>query len=180
MIPIQLTYRELSPSDAITAYVQKRADKLGRVFDRITGCRVVVEAASGRHPRQAPRYHVKIELKVPRGEIVVGERPSNGGEDVYACVDESFDDALIALKEHVRKMHPDAPPRERTPHGRVVRIFPGDGYGFIEGNDGTELYFHRNSVLHDAFDRLAVGSVVRYAEELGERGPQASTVELSR
>ena len=45
-------------------------------------------------------------------------------------------------------------------------------------SDGQEIYFHRNSVLDDDYSRLAVGSRVTYAEEMGEKGPQASTVKL--
>jgi cold shock CspA family protein len=37
---------------------------------------------------------------------------------------------------------------------------------------------HRNSVIDNAFDRLSVGSEVRFAEEFGEKGAQASTVYL--
>jgi cold shock CspA family protein len=62
------------------------------------------------------------------------------------------------------------------PEGRIIRILREEGYGFIEATDGRELYFHRNSVLDDAFDHLEVGSEVRFAEENGEKGPQASTV----
>jgi cold shock CspA family protein len=39
-----------------------------------------------------------------------------------------------------------------------------------------EIYFHRDSVLHDAFDRLAIGTEVTFVEEEGKKGPQASTV----
>jgi cold shock CspA family protein/ribosome-associated translation inhibitor RaiA len=47
-----------------------------------------------------------------------------------------------------------------------------------ETADGREIYFHRNSVLNGGFARLAVGSHVTFAEELGEKGAQASTVRL--
>jgi cold shock CspA family protein len=63
------------------------------------------------------------------------------------------------------------------PQGRVVRLFPEDGFGFLEAPDGREVYFHRNSVL-EGFDSLEVGSEVRFAEEQGIEGPQASTVSL--
>ena len=46
----------------------------------------------------------------------------------------------------------------------------------FETADGRDIYFHRNSVLDNAFDRLTVGSEVRFVEEIGEKGPQASTV----
>jgi len=49
--------------------------------------------------------------------------------------------------------------------------------GFIEGGDGREVYFHRNAVL-EGFDGLQVGSEVRFAEEQGVEGPQASTVSV--
>jgi cold shock CspA family protein len=44
---------------------------------------------------------------------------------------------------------------------------------------GSEIYFHRHSVLSPGFDHLAVGTEVRFAEEEGDRGPQASTVEIA-
>jgi cold shock CspA family protein len=62
--------------------------------------------------------------------------------------------------------------------GKVARIDSSEEFGFIETPDGRELYFHRNSVLNDAFARLKPGTAVTYAEEEGEKGPQASTVRL--
>ena len=63
-------------------------------------------------------------------------------------------------------------------HGKVLRVFPYEGYGFIDMSDGREVYFHRNSVVDGDFDRLAAGMEVRFSEEAGEQGPQASTVSL--
>jgi cold shock CspA family protein len=47
----------------------------------------------------------------------------------------------------------------------------------LETADRREIYFHRSSVLDGGFDRLKIGVEVRFAEELGEEGPQASTVQ---
>ena len=58
-----------------------------------------------------------------------------------------------------------------------LRIYPDQGFGFLETADGREVYFHRSSVLNGGFDRLAIGTEVRFAEEPGEKGPQASTVQ---
>jgi cold shock CspA family protein len=58
----------------------------------------------------------------------------------------------------------------------VARIFPQDGYGFIATPEGRELYFHRNSVLEPGFDQLEVGTEVRFDEEMGEQGLQATSV----
>jgi cold shock CspA family protein len=54
-----------------------------------------------------------------------------------------------------------------------------EDYGFLQTADGREIYFHKNSVLQPGFDRLEVGTEVYYAEEAGEKGPQASTVRLA-
>jgi cold shock CspA family protein len=66
---------------------------------------------------------------------------------------------------------------ETPPLGRVAKLF--SDYGFVETADGREIYFHRNAVLHDGFDHLAVGAEVEIVEEQGEQGPQASTVRLA-
>jgi cold shock CspA family protein len=57
-----------------------------------------------------------------------------------------------------------------------VRLFAD--YGFAEAPDGQEVYFHKNSVADNAFDKLEVGSEVRLviAENEGVEGAQASTV----
>lgn len=62
--------------------------------------------------------------------------------------------------------------------GVIDRIFTDNGDGFIRGLEGTEYYFHRNSVLHDDFERRKPGTGVRLVAEPGEKGPQASTVEI--
>jgi cold shock CspA family protein len=48
----------------------------------------------------------------------------------------------------------------------------------MQTQDGQEVYFHKNSVGDDAFDRLRIGSEVRLviAESEGVEGAQASTV----
>ena len=60
----------------------------------------------------------------------------------------------------------------------VAKLWPELGYGFVLGGDGREIYFHRNSVADDAFERLAIGARVAYSEEDGADGPQASRLTL--
>ena len=60
----------------------------------------------------------------------------------------------------------------------MAKLLAGDEYGFIETADGREIYFHRNAVLDGAYRRLRVGSEVRFVEEEGAKGAQASTVRL--
>ena len=65
----------------------------------------------------------------------------------------------------------------RPARGKVARLFSEAGYGFLTADDGHEVYFHRNSVLADEFDLLETGDEVKFTEEPGEKGPQASSLE---
>ena len=63
---------------------------------------------------------------------------------------------------------------------RVARLFPAQGYGFLETVDHREVYFHRNAVLDPGYDRLEVGNEVQFVEEQGAQGPQARMVALGK
>ena len=65
-----------------------------------------------------------------------------------------------------------------VPRGRVRALFPMEDYGTISTADEGESYFHRNSVLNKNFDAMAIGDKVRFQEEDGSNGPQASTVKV--
>ena len=83
------------------------------------------------------------------------------------------------VQDFVRRQRGDTKPHERARHGHVAKLFAYEGYGFLGTPEGDELYFHRNSVLDGAFDRLKIGDRVRFVEEAaGEAGPHASTVAL--
>jgi cold shock CspA family protein len=82
------------------------------------------------------------------------------------------------LEDYARKRRGKVKKHEPPAHGRVFSLNSDEDYGRIETPDERLIYFHRNSVLDNAFDKLEVGSEVRFVEELGERGPQASTVTL--
>jgi cold shock CspA family protein len=82
------------------------------------------------------------------------------------------------IEDAVRKGRRLVKTHEQPACGRVNQIFPTADYGFLVTPDGREIYFHRHSVLDEAFDQLDVGSEVRFAEEEGEQGPQASSVHL--
>lgn len=179
--PLQITYRGILPSDAIESYVRSRAGKLERFSQRIMGCHVMIETPH-RHKRHGHHHHVRIDLVVPGGELVVRRDPpqSKTQEDLYASIDVAFDEAQRLVEDHVRTQRGDVKSRE-SPYrrGKVAKLYSYEGFGFIVTPEGDEVYFHRNSVLHRGFERLAIGDSVRFVEELGEQGPQASTVVLA-
>ena len=178
-IPVEVTFRNMDPSEAVEAKIRKKAEKLERYFDRIVSCRVVVESPHRRH-QKGKLYNLRIDIGVPGREIVVTHSgPKNHAhEDIYVAVRDAFNAATRQLEDHARKVRGDVKSHEVPPHGKVVRLFPYQGYGFVAMSDGREIYFHRNSVVNNAFDQLEVGHEVRVAVAEGEsaEGPQASTV----
>lgn len=177
-VPVQVTFRDIPPSDAVTAHVERRAAKLGTFHDRIVKCHVVLEAPH-RHHKHGKRYHVRIDMQVPGKELVVSRNPEDTKEDLYAAVDDAFGDAERVLEEYGRQLKIGMKSHARPPHGVVTKLFHDRGYGFIEAEDGREIYFHQNSVIDGRFEKLQIGAKVRFAEEDGDKGPQASTVHFN-
>lgn len=177
--PIQITFRGIESSDAIKEAVQTRAEKLETFYDKIESCRVVVEAPH-QHHHKGNLYHVRVRLTVPGEEIVVSRDPSEHAphEDAYLAINDAFKEVTRQLEDYVRRRRGLVKEHVGPPHGVVARIFPDRGYGFIRNAEGEEIYFHTNSVLDAAFGELEVGDEVRFAEEKGEKGPQASSVSL--
>jgi cold shock CspA family protein len=98
--------------------------------------------------------------------------------DVYVAVRDAFRAARRQLEDYARKRRGHVKTHEPTPHGRIASIYPEMDYGKIETADRREIYFHRNSVIEADFDALTEGMEVRFMEEMGDQGPQATTVHL--
>ncbi len=178
-LPIQITFRNLDRSEAIEAKIRERADKLDQFYDRIMSCRVAVEAQH-KHHQHGNSYHIRVDVTVPDGELVASREPDehHSYTDVYVAIRDAFDAMCRQLEDHARRERRQVKSHEVSPHGRIVEYHPDEDYGRIETLDGRLVYFHRNSVVETDFDTLAIGAEVRFAEEMGERGPQASTVHL--
>lgn len=178
-LPLQIAFHNMERSETIEETIREKAEKLDAYCDRIMSCRVVVEVPH-KHHQHGNLYQVRIDLTVPGDEIVVNREPSlhETYKDVTVAIRDAFDSARRKLEDYVRRMRGDVKADVIPPHARVSKLFPQEGYGFIATSDGREVYFHRHSVLHDAFDRLQVGTEVTFAEEMGKKGPQATTVKL--
>lgn len=180
-LPLQITYRNVPPSEAVERCIRERAERLDQFCDRIMGCRVVVEARH-RRQHQGHLYHLRIDITAPGDEIIVSREPAlhRTHEDVYVAIRDAFDAARRRLEDYARRHRRQLKVHEPAPRGRIVRLDGDNDCGFIETPDGREIYFHRNSIVNADFDRLREGDVVRYHEEAGEKGPQASTLHLER
>ncbi|MFW6198275.1 MAG: HPF/RaiA family ribosome-associated protein [Acidobacteriota bacterium] len=170
----EITSRDVSLSPAQEELIRQKLDMLERVYPRIVGCRIVVEGPGNRRQTGGP-YQVRIDMSVPGSDIVVDRQKA---EDVTAAIHGAFQAARRQLKDYARKQKGQVKQPEGPPEGYVIKLMPDEGYGFLAAEDGREIYFHRNSVLEPGFDELEIGTEVRYAEEKGNEGPQASTVKI--
>ena len=175
-LPLEIAVRNTTVSDDIRRLVREHATRLDRFYARITGCRVLIEVPQ-RHRIGTPiAFRVRIDLTVPGSEIVVKRQPH---DDLLTAVQDAFNAAGRRLQDYARRQRGDVKHNAALGRAVVRRMFSYEGYGFLETPDGREVYFHRNSVLDGAFDKLEVGDAVRFVEEQGAEGPQASTVALA-
>jgi len=126
-------------------------------------------------------YDVNIRLALPDGrEIDIGRTPKDDERhsDLPFAINDAFKRAGRRLQDSARRMEGMVKSHEGQPVGTVVRLDPAGEFGFIRSSDGEEIYFHRNSLVDVPVSELAVGSRVVFADEIGEKGAQATTVKL--
>lgn len=180
-VPLNLSFRHIDKNPELEALIAEKVAKLEQVCPYLTSCRIAIEKPQ-EHLRTGSGYRVRIEVKVPPGHTVVASREPGEGmlhENLEMVVRSTFDALRRRLRELVErqrqeiKSHP-----EQQPDGYITRLFLDEGYGFVTTPNGREIYFHRNSVVNSRFEDLSVGASVRFVEEIGDKGPQASTLQV--
>ena len=178
--PIEIDFQGMDARPEIQTAIAKHVGDFEQRFGRVTAGRVVLKGPGGHH-RKGGLYEINIRLALPDGREVNVDRTAQTDErhsDLTFAIDDAFKRARRQLQDQVRELQGQVKHHEGSPIGTVERLDPSGEFGFIETSDGGEIYFHRNSVLDDAFSSLAVGTRVTFVEEMGEKGPQASTVKL--
>jgi cold shock CspA family protein/ribosome-associated translation inhibitor RaiA len=175
--PFEIAYRHVEPSPDLDRHVLHGVGRLEQIASDLIRLHVTVSRDNARR-RTGDLYEVRLRMTFPGGEVSVTRTPPAHAEDetLLVAVDEAFDKARDELIETHQLRRGEVKTHEPVDHGRVTDLFPD--YGFIAASDGRIVYFHRNSVLHGRFDALETGSEVRFAEEMGEQGLQASSVTL--
>ncbi len=177
---IEISVRDVKKNEAMEELIREKAAKLDQVYPGLISCRIAVERPQ-QHQRSGNPYRVRIDMSVPGKEFVVTRKSGQGEmhDPLTKVLRVAFEAARRKLKEYSErqrgavKSHP-----EQEELAFVVRLFPEKDYGFIKAPDGREIYFHRHSVLHNSFDRLNIGTSVRFVAEVGAKGLQATTVQI--
>jgi cold shock CspA family protein/ribosome-associated translation inhibitor RaiA len=173
--PLKITSRDFALSAAFETEIREKAAGLETYYPRLSGCEVTARApAIKHHHRGGPGpFLVNIWLTLPGRELVTHRQAET---ELSRAIREAFDAVRRQLEDYAPEQRGAVKSHELRLLGRVIRLEPELDHGFLETADGREIYFHRNSVLNGGFDALQVGSRVRFTEEEGEKGPQASTV----
>lgn len=174
----QIAFKGMDPIPHVEARIRERIARLEQFHGRMTSCRVVLQPKHQRG-QKGHIYHVRLDIMVPGGEIVVNREPemNHAHEDVLVAIRDAFNAAERRIEDHVRKLEPRLTKEHAEKlRGTVDRVFAQEGYGFIAADDGREFYFERDSVTGDGWRGLDVGSQVRFSEMIGEKGPFAVAV----
>ncbi len=180
-IPLELNFHEVPRSDWSEALIYERALRLERFADDIISCHVIVSQPH-RNQHSGRPFRVSLEVRLPRNRrLAVVEQPVvvEQQSDLRSVIDSAF----ASMERRLRNTGDERRRDSLTPgaderRGLVVRLFPHEGYGFLRTLDGEERFFHRDAVLHDDFERIAVGTEVRFEPSEGDAGPQAGSVQI--
>jgi ribosome-associated translation inhibitor RaiA len=109
-IPLELSFHNLEPSDALKAAVQDHLSRLEQLHDHIIGCRVSIEMPHKSQKARGNQPDVHIVIRVPGKEIVVSKELAHAGHkksatDAYAVLDNAFAVAASRLKDYRRISH---------------------------------------------------------------------------
>lgn len=181
--PLQIAFHNMDTSPALEQRVREQFARMERYYDGIISARIVVEA-----PHKQPHKStigISISIGVPGRDIVVKreQRLHEADNHNVWVINEAFDAAARQLEDYSQLRRRDVKAHEaEQQYARVVRLYAGQDYGFIETRELQNIYFHRDVVRNGSFDDLEEGSEVFYtlADGEGPMGPMASNVHIVR
>ena len=102
-ILLDLTFRDMEPSEAVTSAIRTSLDRLGRIHDRIQRCVVVVERPH-HSQRHGQGFHVRLELVVPDRVFTIARDPAHDDEhmNVFTAIGDAFRVARRQLQDHAQ------------------------------------------------------------------------------
>jgi len=122
---------------------------------------------------QGKLFRVTIDVTVPGKELVINKKLD---EDVYIAIRDAFQALIRKLESYASIRRGDVKNHESANLGYVNKLYPDEGYGFINSVDGTEYYFSMTNVNYPSFEQLHIGDIVQFIGATGAEGMQAHRV----
>jgi cold shock CspA family protein/ribosome-associated translation inhibitor RaiA len=167
---LQIDEQHTNVEPRVRAWITQRLEELNTPHEDILHARVTLVKQT-HHQKGSDEARVFLTLS---GKTLSATRTGDTPEDALYKVLEVITRELHDFRSTIRQ-HAAKTPGPR-PRGRIVRLFPDRGYGFIETESHREVYFHAHAVHGIPFEQLAVGMPVDLDLEAGHAGPQATRV----
>jgi cold shock CspA family protein/ribosome-associated translation inhibitor RaiA len=164
---IDAQHSELEPE--LKTWLIERLEALNAPEQDILHARVTV-VKHVHHLQGSDEARVVLALS---GKTLSATRTGKTIEDALYAVFDVIARELHDFRTVRRGVTKEPGPR---PRGRIVRLFPEEGYGFIETEAHRDVYFHAHAVHGIPFAHLQVNMVVDLDIEAGHAGLQATRV----
>ena len=173
-IPVTIDFERAERSHDLERTIRTEVDRLERLAPELAACRVTLAHPGDDGAAVPDAWSVRLELALPGREVVLTRAAE---PDPHEVVRDAFHDAHRRLEEEARREVGEVDRRLPPDRGRVERIDPGTGTGVLTAeDDGRPVVFARAAVRAEAFERLRPGDAVRFVQERGPAGPQATVV----
>lgn len=97
-------FQGFEPSDAVTARVEEKFERLLRVASDISACRVNLSIPH-KHQHKGNHFLVSLDVTVPGAELNVSkDHPDPAHEDIYAAIRDAFKAMERQLVQHAEKV----------------------------------------------------------------------------
>src|SRR3954468_16048171 len=164
----EVIFKDIERSAWVEEFVAERLGHLEKFSPDITRCHVTLAREQSSH-KKGNRYSVMVEVRMPRQHDLAVRKQKQIRDmqtQLPAVINEAFGAIEKQLKKTVALRRHDEKTHDGQPHGTAEKVFEEEGYGFIRTvDDDRQFYFHKNSVLHDEFERLTVGTEVRFTPQ---------------
>jgi CspA family cold shock protein len=135
------------------------------VTHKNTGLRYsIVEAGEDEvllSPQSSEMQDLVVPMKLFREEFVLTDR---------------FSSSRSRSRGRRRRRPAAATPSGPRVRGRIKKLVRERGFGFVRGDDGKEVFFHRSGLGATDYDSLSEGDAVEYVVQEGPRGARAENV----
>ena len=102
--PVQLSFRGLPRSGAITAEIHSRVERLEHLFGPLVRCHVVVEVRQ-QQGRKGNLHGLSIEASLPRIDVVRSHDVEHdyAHENVYVAIRDTFNAVARELEDRIQR-----------------------------------------------------------------------------
>ena len=175
-VPLNIVFRHMEKSDAVEERFIQKLEKIEQAHGMLISCNVVVEQVN-RNQNQGMLFNIRINLKVPKKEIVVTHQKD---EDIFIVLRDALNSLGTQVDLHFEKIKNIVKEKDQIIDGEVSRLFEKDQYGFILGNNKDEYYFNSTHLHCCNFENLKVGDHVKFIEVVAQEGLQANRVSINK